>query len=267
MKIGSILGKIFLCSSCVIALAPYVLMIICCFSTSESIKGNALFSDLSFENLTNNFTMLFGRENFWVSIGNSMFISTIASIIGVIVASLVAYSSLAFSGKINKFVNKIAIAAMLIPEATLLVPLFVFYRELHLLNTYIGVIIASLSLPFLIFLFKQSSENFSPELIKASRIDGTSEIKIYFRVYLPVMKDVIIAGIIIAFVNAWNSALIPVVIIQSKELMTNTIFLNALGSIWFNDYAMLMLGLVLSTVPVILIFLMCSKPFSRAIIK
>lgn len=193
--------------------------------------------------------------------------STIASFIGVAVASLVAYSSLAFPGRVNKFVVKLAMAAMLIPEATLLVPLFIYYRELHLLNTYTGVILASLSVPFLVYLFGQSSESFSSELIKASRIDGASEIKTYFRVFLPAMRDVMIAGAIIAFVNAWNSVLIPVVIIQSKELITNTIFLNALGSIWFSDYAMLMLGLVISTVPVILIFLICSKPFGRAIIR
>ena len=242
-------------------------MIICCFSTSASIKGNTLFSDLSFANLKNNFIMLFGQENFLISLGNSMFISTIASFIGVAVASLVAYSSLAFPGRVNKFVVKLAMAAMLIPEATLLVPLFIYYRELHLLNTYTGVILASLSVPFLVYLFGQSSESFSSELIKASRIDGASEIKTYFRVFLPAMRDVMIAGAIIAFVNAWNSVLIPVVIIQSKELITNTIFLNALGSIWFSDYAVLMLGLVISTVPVILIFLICSKPFGRAIIR
>ncbi len=267
MKIGNIVGKIFLSIACIIALAPYTLMIICCFSTSASIKGNTLFSDLSFANLKNNFIMLFGQENFLISLGNSMFISTIASFIGVAVASLVAYSSLAFPGRVNKFVVKLAMAAMLIPEATLLVPLFIYYRELHLLNTYTGVILASLSVPFLVYLFGQSSESFSSELIKASRIDGASEIKTYFRVFLPAMRDVMIAGAIIAFVNAWNSVLIPVVIIQSKELITNTIFLNALGSIWFSDYAMLMLGLVISTVPVILIFLICSKPFGRAIIR
>ena len=93
-------------------------------------------------------------------------------------------------------------AAMLIPEATLLVPLFIYYRELHLLNTYTGVILASLSVPFLVYLFGQSSESFSSELIKASRIDGASEIKTYFRVFLPAMRDVMIAGAIIAFVNA-----------------------------------------------------------------
>ena len=54
---------------------------------------------------------------------------------------------------------------------------------------------------------------------------------------------------------------------KKKSFITNTIFLNALGSIWFSDYAMLMLGLVISTVPVILIFLICSKPFGRAIIR
>ena len=144
---------------------------------------------------------------------------------------------MAFPGRVNKFVVKLAMAAMLIPEATLLVPLFIYYRELHLLNTYTGVILASLSVPFLVYLFGQSSESFSSELIKASRIDGASEIKTYFRVFLPAMRDVMIAGAIIAFVNAWNSVLIPVVIIQSKELITNTIFLNALGSIWFSDYA------------------------------
>lgn len=93
------------------------------------------------------------------------------------------------------------------------------------MNTYTGVILASLSVPFLVYLFGQSSESFSSELIKASRIDGASEIKTYFRVFLPAMRDVMILNAFIEkiYVGETVKTEIPSKRKRKKYMKTRTI--------------------------------------------
>lgn len=119
--------------------------------------------------------------------------------------------------------------------------------------------------PFLVFLFRQNIKKFPFDIIKAARLDGASDVRIFFRLCIPYLKPVFISAFIITFFESWNSILIPVVIIQSSEKFTNSIYLNSIGSIWFSDYGVLMASLLISTLPTLISFLIFRHYIKRGI--
>lgn len=240
---------------CIVSLIPYCIMCLCCFSTSAGIKGNDILGTLSWHNFCNNIKAAVGDTPLISSIINSFLVSTSASVIGIIISAMGAYSYIFQNHRYSKLWFHLTIYAMYIPEATLLIPSFLLFKNLGILNTYFAVILASLSVPFLLYLFRQNALLLQKDMIKSARIDGASEFSIFIRVFLPAMKDVIVAAFIIAFFNAWNAVMLPVVILQSQSKFTNSIYLNSLGSVWFGDYAVLMTSIVISTLPILILFL------------
>ncbi len=262
-KTGDTANILFIIVVCIVAVLPYLIMGISCFSTSASIKGNLIFSDISLSNFVSNWDSLMNEKYFLSSLWNSFFVSTLASLGGVLVASMAGYAYTIYSSKKINWLFLASFYSMLIPTAAILVPIFLIFKYTNLLDTYLALILTSMSIPFLIYLFKQNTRLFPTELISAAKIDGLSELSIFFKVYIPYLKPVYIAAIMISFFNAWNSILIPVVILQSQYKFTNAIFLNSLGSIWSADYAVMMLALLISTLPPLVLFLI----FQRHIIK
>ena len=137
-------------------------------------------------------------------------------------------------------------------------------KNMGILNTYFAVICVSLSVPFLVYLFKQNALLLPKDMIKSARMDGATELSIFFRVFIPALREIILAAFIIAFFNAWNSIMLPVVILQSEAKFTNAIYLNSLGSIWFGDYAVLMTSIVISTLPILALFLLFQRYIKKA---
>lgn len=127
-----------------------------------------------------------------------------------------------------------------------------------------AVICVSLSVPFLVYLFRQNAILLSKDIINSARMDGASELSIFFRVFIPALREIILASFVIAFFNAWNSIMLPVVLLQSESKFTNAIYLNSLGSIWFGDYAVLMTSIVISTLPILILFLFFKRYIAKA---
>jgi len=134
-------------------------------------------------------------------------------------------------------------------------------KAFNILDSLFTIILVSLSLPFLIYLFRQNSKLFPVELIKAARIDGLSEIAIFFRIYIPNMKAVFVTASLILFIDTWNSLLYPLVIIQSQSNMTLPIYINSIGSSATSNYGAFMIALSISTLPILVIFVIAQKYF------
>lgn len=263
-KKNTILATSILIAFCAISLLPYFLMCLCCFSTSADIKGNIIFDNLSWQNFFYNVKTTLNGTPLIKSIANSFLVSTLASIIGIVVSSLAAYSYTFQKHKTGDLLFYITVYAMYIPEATLLIPTFLLFKNLGMLNTYFAVVMASMSVPFLLYLFRQNALLLPKEIIKSAKLDGASEISIFFRIFIPNLKEVVIAAFIISFLNAWNTILLPVVILQSQSKFTNAIYLNSLGSVWFGDYAVLMTSIVISTLPMVVMFLVFQRYIKKA---
>lgn len=249
---------------CISSLTPYLIMCLCCFSTSADIKGGTILGNISWQNFCNNIRLAIDGTPLLRTIMNSFFVSTVASLIGILISSLGAYSYVYQNKRYSKIWFYLIICALYIPEATLLIPSFVLFKNMGLLNTFFAVICVSLSVPFLVYLFRQNAILLSKDIINSARMDGASELSIFFRVFIPALREIILASFVIAFFNAWNSIMLPVVLLQSESKFTNAIYLNSLGSIWFGDYAVLMTSIVISTLPILILFLFFKRYIAKA---
>ncbi|MBQ1189242.1 MAG: carbohydrate ABC transporter permease, partial [Lachnospiraceae bacterium] len=129
----------------------------------------------------------------------------------------------------------------------------------------LAVILPAISTPFLIMMFRQSARSFPHEIIEAARIDGLSELNIFFRMFIPTMKSTYAAAMTVTFMNSWNSYLWPKVILKTNESITMPMLVANLKGGYAVDYGMLMLGVFICTIPTAVVFLILQKSFAEGI--
>jgi len=261
IKIKCFINHIVIFFACVCSIFPYLLIIVSSFNTSVNIRKGAIFTHISIQNWKNNLNTLFKNPVFVNSLKNTFIVSIATVVIGVFLASLAGYAFVVYR---NKFMNKLFVFSLfliMIPTSVLVIPLFIILRNFNMLDSLFSIILVSLSLPFLIYLFRQNTKLFPFELIKAARIDGLNEFTIYYKVYLPNLKAVFITASLITFINTWNGLLYPLVIIQSQKNMTLPIYINSIGTSYTSDYGAFMISLLISTIPILFVFILAQKHF------
>lgn len=191
--------------------------------------------------------------------GNSLLISTTSALIGVVVSAMAAY---ALSRRRNKVHNYLYIYFFLglIAPVNYVTTLFTL-KFLHLQNTYAGIILelAALGIPFLVFLYYGFFDNIPQELDEAAIIDGCSPFQLFFKVIFPLLKPATITGVVLNFLGAWNDFVTPLYLLSdNKKLgMTNSIY-NFFGE-HFNDWNMVFADIVLTILPIIIIYICGQK--------
>src|SRR5699024_8013242 len=128
-------------------------------------------------------------------------------------------------------------------------------------DTFSAVILPTVTTAFLVFFFRQNTKMFNKELVEAGRIDGLSEIGIFFRIYMPSMKSSYAAGAIITFMNSWNNYMWQLIVLQSPEKHTIPLLLSTLCACYSPDYRLMMLAIVIATLPTALIFFIIQMHF------
>jgi multiple sugar transport system permease protein len=193
---------------------------------------------------------------------NSGFVVVLRIVGEVILCSLAGYAfgRLRFRGRNPLFL--LFLASSIVPGQLLLVPRFMFFRELGLYDSLWALILPGLASVFGIFLMRQHFASSPPELGEAARIDGASEFTIFLRIYIPLAVPIITAFAILVFDAAWNDYETPLVMISSNENYTVplglTTFISDTGTI---SAALSMAGSVSSVIPVLVFFLIFQKRF------
>lgn len=253
---------IFLTIVSLLSIFPLYWMVVA--STNKSVdvvRGTLIPSTYFIENLKN----LFAAQKVGTAMFNSFQYSIILTVISLIVCSLAGYGFEIYHDKGKDTVMAIILLAMMVPFAATMIPLFQMFSQARLLNTAIGFVLPTISTPFLIMMFRQSARSFPHDIIEAARIDGLSEISIFFRMFIPTMRSTYAAAMTITFMNAWNNYLWPKVIMQDNDSITMPMLVANLKEGYFTDYGMLMLGVLLCTIPTVIIFFMLQKSFAEGI--
>ena len=143
----------------------------------------------------------------------------------------------------------ILLLAMMIPFVALMVPLFRMFSGWNMINSWMALVLPAISTPFMIMLFRQSARSFPHDIIEAARLEGLSEIRIFFQMFIPVMKSTYGAAMTVTFMNAWNNYMWPRIVLQSNDSITMPMLVANLKSGYVVDYGMLMLGVLICTLP------------------
>lgn len=199
---------------------------------------------------------------FW----NSLFVAVVYTFLSTLISAMAGYAfaKFRFKGK-NSFFFVILISLM-IPGQVTLIPMFEMMVSLDWLNTYQAIILPGLAAPFSIYLMRQNMRAVPDSLIEASRVDGAGELKIFFSIILPVTRPALAAVAIFQFMSQWNSLLWPLITLNSKEMFTLPVALSSIIGMARIDYGQLMLGTTLSTIPIMIFFLILQKQFISGIL-
>lgn len=202
-------------------------------------------------------------------LGRSLFNSTLLAItvtgVSLIVNSMAGYAfaKYRFRGRAPLF--KTLIASMIIPAQVTMLPLFLMLNRMGLINTYFGVIIPGMASIFGIFLIRQFALSIPDSLIEAARMDGASDLRIYWSIILPLSKPILVTLAIFTFMGTWNDFLWPLIVMTDDAMYTLPVALANLSGEHVQDTELMMAGSVMTVLPVLVVFALVQKYYLAGI--
>jgi putative chitobiose transport system permease protein len=199
--------------------------------------------------------------NLWKYFYNTIIITVGSITIDVVFSSLCAYplACMSFYGK--KVVSTALISTTILPSAAGLVVNYLTIKDRGLMNSYLGVILPGAVSVFSIILMRQAYSTIPKELIEAAKIDGASEIKVWYKIMIPEIMPAISTIIIFDFISRWNAFLWPSIVLQDSNKYPIATALKYLNGQFNYKFGYIAAGAVISIIPVIVIFLAFQKYF------
>jgi ABC-type sugar transport system, permease component len=257
------LEYIFLVVVCLLSVFPFYWMLVAATNeSSEIMRGKLTIGTYLISNIkTMLSTVRMGRA-FW----NSLRTTVCGTVLSIFVCSLAGYGFQIYRDKQKDMLMNVLLLSMMIPFASVMVPLFKMFSTVHLLDSTLGFILPSVSTAFLILFFRQNSMSFPLETIQAARVDGLNEFQIYARVYVPIMAPTFAAAAIVTFMGTWNSYMWPLIVMQSQKMQTLPLLVTGLTAGYTTDYGLLMLCVSIMTLPTVLLFFTQQKHFVEGVV-
>lgn len=256
-------GAVILAS--VISLFPVYFMIVSSFKTkSEYIENKwGLPSSL----FLNNFNTALAGEKFFMRFANSTILTVAAVAVSLVIACLAAYAfaRMEFPGKRTLF--NLILSLMVVPPVVMVVPMFVAMVKWSLVNTYYGttIIYVGLLLPFSVYMMTNFFKTIPREIIEASRMDGCTNLGVFWRIMMPLSAPAVITLIVVNALWVWNELLIALIFMQKDSMKTLMVGIAALRSRNYVDIPATMAGLLIATIPIVIVYMFGQRYFIRGL--
>ena len=196
---------------------------------------------------------------------NTVFMSTMSMLLTCLTAAMAGYAlaKKRFYGRGILF--SLIVCAMALPKQVILIPLLREMSALGLYDTIWAVIVPIVGWPFGVFLIKQFAEGIPTEMVEACRIDGASEWRTFTDVMFPMIKPGVGACAIFTFINSWNDYFMQLIMLMSTKELTISLGIATMQGENSTDFGLLMAGSALASVPIIVVFLIFQKYFTKGI--
>jgi putative chitobiose transport system permease protein len=197
---------------------------------------------------------------------NSIFVATTVTLLSVLVTALAAYplAKMRFLGRDAIFY--LLLGTLIVPVQLTYIPSFVLaVNVFHYDDTVWSLIFPNLASAFNIFLMRQAFKAVPNDLIEAARIDGASEIRIWWSVLLPIVRPSLAAVAIFTFVISWNDFLWPSLMLHTREGMTLPVGLAALQGLFSSDFRSIAAGVTMTIIPILIFFIAFQRQFVRGL--
>ncbi len=221
-------------------------------TTLELVPANATFE---------NYRLLFTGRPFLLWMFNSTFVAAVVTITGVVLASTCGYAFSRF-----QFIGKKAgllslLVTQMFPATMLLLPMYIMLVNLHLINSYIGIVImySATALPFCIWQMKGYYDTIPVSLEEAGRIDGCNQFQTFYRIILPLAAPALVITALFSFMAAWTEYLVAAQVLQDTELWTLPLGLKSFESNMGSEWGLYGAASVIVTIPVVILFLSLSR--------
>ncbi|MDM9380625.1 carbohydrate ABC transporter permease [Chlorogloeopsis sp. ULAP01] len=206
-----------------------------------------------------NFVMVWQTNPFGQYLFNSTLVALLTVGLNLLFCALAAYplARLSFVGRDWIFIA--IISTIMIPFQIVMIPLYILTVQLGLRNTYLGVIFPGLASAFGIFLLRQAFMSVPKEMEEAARMDGCSELGLWWYVMLPAIRPALVTLAIFVFIGSWSDFLWPLIVIQDENLYTLPLGVAKLAGTFSLDWRLVAAGSVISIAPVLLLFLFLQR--------
>ena len=258
--VRTVLLYVFLAILALACILPFWLMIV--NATRSGVEITKSFSFLPGGNLAKNWKALFGYVNLFRGLLNSVVVAVPATFLTGYFSAITAYAMAMYDFKGNKWLFKVIVIFMMIPGQLSLIGFYNLCQALHMVNSYVPLIIPAIASPGIVFFLRQYVQSsLSKSLLEAARIDGASELTIFHSIVVPLISPGIATMSIGTFIGNWNNYLTPLILLNDPNKMTLPVMLttlNAATDLQKNQGA-IYLGVAISVIPIIVVFCFCSK--------
>ncbi|MBQ7505971.1 MAG: carbohydrate ABC transporter permease, partial [Lachnospiraceae bacterium] len=261
---GAIASKVIIFIICVIlaliSIMPFWIMIVNSTRSTTEIQQHAV-SLIPSGYFLNNLKVLLGKSfDPLVGVMNSLIISIGATVLALYFSTMTAYGLVVYEWKFKNAFFSFIMMIMMIPAQIVLIGFYQMVYKIHMTNHLIMLILPAIASPSMVFFMRQYMKPaLSLEIVQAARIDGAGEFFIFNRIALPIMKPAIATQAIFSFVTSWNNLFTPLVLLTDQKKYTLPIMVSLLrGDIYKTEYGAVYLGLTLTALPLIIVYLLLS---------
>lgn len=241
-------------------LFPFLMMMVnATRSGAEIVSG---FTLIPSTHIVENWHTVFKYFNLFVGMKNSVLVAVPATLLSAYFSAMTAYGLAFYKFKGNKVIFMAILVFMMIPGQLSLIGFYQLCSKLHLINSYVPLIIPAIAAPGTVFFLRQYIlSSLSPSLVEAARMDGASELYTFHRLVIPIVSPAVATMGIMGFIGNWNNYLLPMIIISKNEKMTLPVMmatLRASTDINANQGA-IYLAVAISIIPILVVFCFFSK--------
>ena len=238
----------------------YVLFVNATRSHGEIQSGFTIIPGGNF--MTNWNNLVNGSQPILTGMVNSIFVSTLCALFSTYFSAMTAYAIHVYDFKGKKVMFTFILAIMMIPSQVTALGFIQFMDKLHLVNTFVPLIVPTIAAPVTFYYMKQYMESTLPlSIIEAARIDGSGEFRTFNKIVIPLMKPAIAVQAIFTFVSNWNNYFMPALILKNEKVKTLPILIAQLRSAdWLKfDMGQVYMMIAFSIFPVIIVYICLSK--------
>ena len=255
----------------ILYMMPFILIVVNSFKTKTGILKNPL-SIIDPKGLTlDNFIKAFDKMEFVRAFTNSLIVTVISVLLIVILASMTAYLFVRVNWKATKFLFVLMIAGMIIPFQAIMIPLVSIYGNmLGILNSKATLIFMNVGfgISLAVFIYHGFIKSNVPlSLEEAAKLDGCNKLQTFFLVVFPLLKSITSTIVILDVLWIWNDYLLPSLVLTQKENFTLPLSTYAFYGTYTVDYGAIMAALVLTVIPVIILYIFLQKHIISGVIS
>lgn len=206
-----------------------------------------------------NFRTVWESYPFAQYLTNSVIVATLTVGLNLLFCSLAAYPLARLSFKGRDLIFATVVSTIMIPFQIVMIPLYVLTVQLGLRNTYLGIIFPAIASAFGIFLLRQAFQGVPKELEEAARIDGCTELGLWWHVMIPAVRPALVTLAIFVFIGAWSDFLWPLIVVDRPEYYTLPLGVANLASAFSLDWRLIAAGSVISIAPILFLFLFVQR--------
>lgn len=240
---------------------PLLWLFVTSFRTAADFAGGNPFA-LPTEFTLDNYSRAFGVGNLWLNILNSFIVTMGANLLIVVAGMMAAYALQVLGFRFSGLVRSLFLLGIIVPVQIALVPLFVDYAQIGMLNTHISMIVplAAFSLPMSVYLFSSFYEYIPRELYEAASLDGAGPYRIFGQITLPLSVNTIITVVLVNSIFIWNDFIFANTFVLSDGIKTIPLGLqNYIGAMGNTDWTATFAAVCVTVTPLLLVFLVLNK--------